>query len=294
MIPSKTFFRNLSMIDFSRHSQRLNERSDTMTQAEIMRVDMALESVGGNRAQAAAILDMPKKKLSDAVRNNEYLRGKWMITEAEGPHMNNVKVPTEAPTFLQTFDPPAPCVPPVTPSEQEAVIIYERENEALKKGFADLGLTEEQTKEAIYCTRFYAQHTGPLCDLFGGTLTKHGLRLGMLLTEIENEIKDKNFRDIYSPDGTLLVRSGEESKFDLLYRGFDQLRKLYELLNTARMNSAKIKMWEQHKKNGANGKTRKPGFTPLERQTNILAQPGSTVNLNGQQPPPTPPSEPQS
>ncbi len=252
-----------------------------------MRIDIALESVGGNRAQAAALLDLPKRKVQNAITDNAYLRDKWLSPGARSGVGPCYKAPTEAPTELETMqqiDVPVPCIPPVPPEHIALIPLIDDADARLTAGMEHIGLTQEEIHEAVGMVNYNVEHGPKTVHLFGAHLVKRGVRLSRLLDTLEQEIRDKDFRDIYSPDGSVLIRSGQESKFDLLYRGLAELRKMVDLAHTAALARAKVKLWEKHGTGNPNGgKARKPGFAPMERPTTLVnAQAGATVNLNGE------------
>ena len=250
-----------------------------MTENELMRIDLAMESVNGNRAQAAAILDIPKRELKDIIRNNTSLHAKWW----NGETGRRASVPTEAPTALETMtlDVPLPAVPPVSPDEQAVAAIVHNDDVALRQDLAEcLGLNPEEADEAVSLAEYHKKHGARSVDLFGASIVKRGLRLSVIIAKLERDIVEgQNMRDIWTEDGAKLIRSGEESKFDLLYRGLAELRKMTELAHTGALARAKMRLWDKH--GSMNGrKERRPGFAPLKRPVLVNVQAGGTAVLN--------------
>lgn len=265
-----------------------------MTETEILRIDLALELSNGNRVYAASILEMPPQLLKEHIRNTAFLRDKWQRDQAA---THTVCAPTEAPTVIDTLalkaPVPAPQISPVSPDEQQLAVISAREDAALRKGLGTLGLSAVESEEVVSLAAFHRQHSARSVDIFGATLVKRGVRLSILLAKLEEDLKTgKNLRDIWSPDGTMLIKSGEESKFDLYYRGLAELRKMHDLAITGGLARAKMKMWEKNGKVG--GKERKPGFSPLKRPVPAVAiqvQSGGSVTLNEKQNHGSPPQD---
>jgi hypothetical protein len=260
-----------------------------MLDAERSRIELVLEGTAGDRKAAARILEMTPKQLANIIRNNAPLREKWVKKNTpRGSHL--VTAPTEAPTELETMrlGAPDPELPPVTPVEQALARVVDDSDCAMRGDLESLGLTPEQSDEAMSYVRYHAKHSAKSVDLFGAMIVKRGLRLVEITQQLEEDIKAKNFRDIRSPDGAFVIRSGEESKFELYDRCLSQLRKLTELTHTGALARAKIRMWDKAGSTNPNGKNRKPGFSPLQRPNLVNVQPGGTVHINAPPETPTP------
>lgn len=255
-----------------------------MTEAQLMRVDIALESANGDRVLAARALGIDPRPLKDLIRDNAVLRDKW-LGQGYGPQKGSSVELKGAPTPEETLTMGEVKPAELSKKEQYGIAAIDHDDKALSKGFKALGLADNEVAEAKSMVKFHSAFAAKTVDLFGACLAKRGIRLSMLCEKLEADIKAQNYRDIWSPDGALLVRSGEESKHELLLACLAELRRMVELSHTSALTRAKIDMWARQGGSSPNGKgkNRRPGFDPLKRPAPLLInnQAGATVNVNG-------------
>lgn len=218
-----------------------------MTDEERKRIHEALDGADGNRAAAAAVLDMPMVKLNAAISNDPALRQVYSKSKRKGNHQGEELVP----------------------SEEEA----EAEFQATMLQLGTLANVEldQQRMSGLLMSFGIKQKRQILANMTGGAAFLAMQTLQYCLDkkkEIEAGYKGPPGGDGFDPS-----IQWQKDRNDELLKGLDTYRKYFEGMSNSVAADAKAKAAGKRIKQG------KPGFTP--KGTQVLAQAGSTVNLNG-------------
>lgn len=227
--------------------------------------------VQGNIAATVALLEREHPEVDWNYQRVYKLISQTRALKAQAPSTDPEKM---LPTAGDIVDRP-PLLPPAELEEAKALV--RQETRLQLRDWTDLGLTEDQGKRMLSMERFSQQ---PLKHMIH---TTHGGMMFVLSTLIAN------FEDTAMRIQKSLLPSEVDAKGDprpeidverdwhgVLLKYSSEIRAIADQVTRSNVLILKAKQLENDGKAG--GKKRgKPGFAPML----VQAQPGSTVNLNG-------------
>lgn len=209
-----------------------------------LQANQALLDANGNFLAAAAALGISAKALHDLVQRDPALRKRWKEKPTAPPPSSIMNRPDDV-------------------SIAEAI---QREEQRLKEGVEQLGLSDRAKSLALACQRFQRNNFNSVLQITSGGITKAFLEA---LEEIENiNHKLAHLADLVAPEQLVayecLLREDRARLLDFVHKAAVKV-------DQSILTQAKIQ--KMLGSGGAGGGPEKPGFAPLKRAQVIEQKP---------------------
>jgi hypothetical protein len=206
-------------------------------------VHEALEKHHGNRAAAAQELGMTLQGIKNKIYESPRLRARWANDE--------VGTPDQIDALVQE---------PVTVDQKRFAAVIEKEDERLKSGLAEMGLSDREMTEALALQKFNRQNFASIMDIFNAGMAKTAIKLLTRIAQIEARLEPVTAKLVtmgdMAEDRDLWTM--EEEKLALQYvTAIDTFRKITQTGYEGSKTLAIIK-WKLA--GGGKEKKAKPGF----------------------------------
>jgi hypothetical protein len=213
-------------------------------------INAAMQRTNGNVGQAALLLELRPKQVSNYINNNKDLRALWRKDKSPPPSSEAVVI--HRPTVTSELIQKESETLQVTPTEAEIAEAIRKEDAALARGLDALGLSASSRDAAMALQKFHNRHFTKAIDMIGGGITKLFLDLMVEIDKINRELETGGLG--LGVEREEVLRKDRQGLLEAIGRSFDRVNKatLTQAIVKSKMESGKGKA-------GPN----KPGFSPL-------------------------------
>lgn len=222
---------------------KFRKPNQPLTPEEIQRIDRALETTKGHRAAAAELLEMPEQRVYDGVRDNPYLRAKWI---------GDVPPPPDDATDLHRD--------PVSPFDEKVAAALDKQDALVARSRGKLpGFKPEEQDLMLRVMKTYAGQYKLAADLSHSGAVHANARLLMLIEKLNDRLADivenpgKYDRVMETKGGVTVTKSSADyykETADQIIKAADALRKMAETVNRGTETRMKIEKMKQEAKSG--------------------------------------------